>query len=383
MVKTKMLSYFLLFFAFGFSHCSKKAGGHTPSPPVANNRILTDAEVSSLRSVGMDTLDMERMVKAIAANEYPNIHSVVIAKNKTVVFERYFPGKDENFGANLGVVNHSKGTLHDIRSISKSVTSACIGIAFSQGLLTNVDQNIFDFFPEYIVYKTGLRSDLTIKHLLTMTAGMEWDESLPYTNPQNSEIQMTNSANPVEFVLSRPMVATPGQTFNYNGGATHLLAAIVKKVSGKAVDQFAAEYLFTPLGITAFHWNKYSRSGQPAAASGLRLTSGDLMKFGLLYANNGKVGANQVLPSSWVDASFQAQINRPVGAYGYQFFILPEFIISGRQMNLPAALGNGDQRIFFDKPNDLVVVVTAGNYNQALAKNALALTKDFIYPSIF
>lgn len=373
----------VLVFCSALVQCSKKIDAGSPPVNNINYRILTDAEVNSLQAAGMDTLPIENMIRAVNNNDYPNIHSVLIARNKKLIFERYFAGKDENFGVNLGIVNHTKETLHDIRSISKSVTSACIGLAFSQGLLTNVDQNIFDFFPDYNIYNTGSKSQITIKHLLTMTTGMEWDESMSYTDPLNAEIQMTNATDPVEFVLSRPMIAPPGQLFNYNGGATHLLAAIIKKVSGKEINDFAKEFLFTPLGINHFVWNKYSKSGQPAAASGLRLRSGDLMNFGLLYADGGRWMNTQVIPTSWTNETFESHINRPAGAYGYQFFIMPHFTSSGRTIKLVAAIGNGDQRIFIDHENDLVVVVTAGNYNKALAKNAMALTRDFIHPSIF
>jgi len=280
-----------------------------------------------------------------------------------------------------------RDSLHDIRSISKSVVSACIGIAIQQGKIKSVDQKIFDFFPECAKQDTGLKSMLTIKHLLTMSSGFVWNEDVPYDNPENSEIRMIRSPNPVEYVLSQPMAFPPGKVWKYNGGTTQLLAAIIEKTTGKKIDQFANEYLFQPLGITSFEWVKYPGTDLPAAASGLRLRSRDLLKFGLLYNNNGMWKDKQVIPAKWINESFQAHVERPegrrkAGAYGYQFWLW-EDTIRNAPTSIVASVGNGDQRVFFDKIHDLLVVVTAGNYNKwTIENNAYALLKDYVYPAL-
>lgn len=371
------------FLQITFTGCSNSEDPTVPAPPTPVENILTDLEIEALNNAELDDSHIERMVKAVVNQDYPNIHSILIVKGKKLVFERYFTGSDQNWGSNLGITGHSRATLHDIRSITKSVVATTIGIAIDQGLITSVDQNIFDFFPDYNQYNTGLRAKITIRDLLTMTPGMQWDESTSYTNPANSEIHMTNSIDPIEFVLSRPMVNEPGEFFNYNGGATQLLAAIVSEVSGMKIDDFADEYLFKPLDIDNYVWHSYSLSNIPAAASGLRLTSRDLKKFGLLYQNKGVLEVNRILSESWVEESFKPHIVKPNGVafYGYQWHVLPTFYSSGEEIKLVAAIGNGDQRIFLDENNDLMVVVTAGNYNQFKPKNSLALMKDFIYPS--
>src|SRR4030095_13390692 len=137
----------------------------------------------------------------------------------------------------------------------------------------------------------------------------------------NSEIKMTRSADPIAYVLSQPMDFPPGQVWKYNGGTTQLLAAIIKKKTGKQVDEFAKEYLFQPLGIRSFEWREYPGINLPAAASGLRLRSRDLLKFGLLYSNKGNWKGKQIIPTSWVEESLQPHINRPglggTSGYGY------------------------------------------------------------------
>jgi CubicO group peptidase (beta-lactamase class C family) len=333
-------------------------------------------------SVFRDTARITEMTKAISAQTYPNIHSVLIAKDDKLVFEKYFAGEDQIWGDPLGRVDHTAEDLHDVRSISKSVVSACIGIAISQGKLKNVDQRVFDFFPEYSRYDSGIRSKLTVAHLLTMSSGMKWNEEVPYDNPENSEIRMIRSADPVEYVLSQPIENPPGEVWKYNGGTTQLLAAILKKVSGLPVDQFAKEFLFQPLGIREFEWVKYSGTDMPAAASGLRLRSRDLLKFGLLYANEGKWKDEQVIPQNWIRESFTSHVKRGAGTYGYQFWIWSD-TLNGSPKTIIAAIGNGDQRIFIDTATSVVVVTTAGNYNKwNIEKNTYALLKDFIYPAM-
>ncbi|WP_411030051.1 serine hydrolase domain-containing protein [Spongiimicrobium sp. 3-5] len=343
-------------------------------------------EIGTPDAVGINAAILADMEKEIIANTYPNIHSVLISKSGKLVYEKYFKGVDEIWGDSLGMVQHSQERLHDVRSISKSIVSACVGLAIKQGKIEDVDQKVFDFFPEHSVYNVGLKSDLTLRHLLTMTSGLEWNEDVPYSDPENSEIRMTSSPDPMEYVLSRPMEIAPGKVWKYNGGTTQLLAAIIKKTTGLAVDEFAGNYLFGPLGIETFEWTTFPGTEMPAAASGLRLRSQDLLKFGILYAQNGQWEGEQLLPEAWITASMKSYVkfgrNNNVG-YGYQFWILDASTIAENQNHpLVAAFGNGDQRNYWDRPNQLIVVTTAGNYNQwTIRKNSEALLKDYIYPS--
>jgi CubicO group peptidase (beta-lactamase class C family) len=212
---------------------------------------------------------------------------------------------------------------------------------------------------------------------------MEWNEEVPYDNPENSEIQMVRSQDPVEFVLSRRMEVMPGTVWNYNGGTTQLLAAIIHKVSGMQVDDFARAHLFGQLGVTKFEWITFPNTDLPAAASGLRLRSRDMLKFGLLYHQRGKWDGRRIIDESWIEASFTSRIKRPgKGGYGYQFWT-DSVEVNGTELQLVMAVGNGDQRIYFDRAHDLVVVTTAGNYNKwDLQNDTFALMKNFILPAV-
>jgi CubicO group peptidase (beta-lactamase class C family) len=342
-----------------------------------------DIVFGSMADAGIDTIVTGKIDTAVKNGTYPNIHSLLIAKNNRLVYEKYWPGKDQSWGDDLGTRVHAKDSLHDIRSISKSIVSACVGLAIEQGKIKSVDQKVFDFFPEYSRLDTGLISSLTIKHLLTMSSGLKWNEDVPYDNPENSEIKMIRSDNQVEYVLSQPMDHPPGKEWKYNGGTTQLLAAIIHKTTGKDIHEFAREYLFQPLGIQRSEWIKYPGTNIPAAASALRLRSRDLLKFGLLYSNNGKWNEKTILPEQWIKESLQSHVERPRGGgYGYQFWTWQD-TLNDNPVAFVSCIGNGDQRIYVDKTNDLVIVMTAGNYNQwDIENDTYALIKRYVYPAL-
>lgn len=339
--------------------------------------------------IGIDSLLLHKMTLKISNQEYPNIHSVLIAKNGELCYERYFKGQDQIFGRDIGIIKFSDSTLHDVRSVTKSIVSACIGIAIEKGYLKSVNQKISDFFPEMDSVFKGDKSNWAIHHFLTMTTGLDWNEEVPYDNLENDEIQMTNSEDPIIYVFGQPLVAVPGEKFNYSGGATQVLAEIIEGSSKLPIDEFAQKHLFGPLGIKNFEWTKYSvweGSDEFAAAAGLRLTPRGLLKIGLLYRNKGKWGDVQVLPEKWISESFQKRFEFPStvadgnDAYGYQFWMWPDVVLNN-EFNMIAAIGNGGQNIYWDVKNDIIVVTTAGNYNKWDIKNdTYALLRNEIYP---
>jgi CubicO group peptidase (beta-lactamase class C family) len=368
-------SLLLLLCLLYFPGCSRKAA----------DQFLSDNEgisVATLREAQVDSTVISAVDTAVSNGTFPNIHSLLVAKDTLLIFEKYWSGKDEVWGTSVGVVPHSKDSLHDIRSISKSVVSACVGIALEQGKIKSVHQKVFDFFPEHARLDTGRKSLLTIEHLLTMSSGFKWNEDVPYTDPENSEVKMINSGNPIEFVLSQPMEHSPGQQWQYNGGTTQLLAAIIEKTSGQKVAEFADKNLFQPLGISNFEWVKYPGIEEYAAASGLRLRSRDLLKFGLLYLKDGRWHGKQLIPEKWVEASIKPNLRMDeFTSYGYQFWLWEDQIM-GKKTTIIACVGNGDQRIFIDKQNNVVTVVTAGNYNLwDIENDAGALVRQYVYSS--
>jgi CubicO group peptidase (beta-lactamase class C family) len=367
------------------------------APKQLGDGIKTD----NIKNASIDSNRINELTQLILKDTFANIHSLLITRDNKLVYENYFSGKDEYWGLSLGYAKHGTNILHDIRSISKSVVSACIDIAIQQQRIESIDDPIFNYLPDYIKFKTPQNEKISIRHLLTMSSGIKWNENLPIGAHGNNETQMERSLNPVEYVLSQPMDTIPGAVWNYNSGGVQVLAEIIKSVSGDDIDKFAGKYLFKPLGIKNYKWVKSSKSAilfHPgkifshrrsflAAASGLRLTSRDLLKFGLLYLNNGRWDEKQILTENWINETFKTQILRDnkstIYGYSYLFWTYTE-TIDNETFLIVSARGLGGQRIFMNKELNFIVVITAGNYRRNDIQNdgQLALDK-YILPALY
>jgi CubicO group peptidase (beta-lactamase class C family) len=301
----------------------------------------------------------ERLDETIGAGLAEGLHSVVVVHDRQTVLEHYGTGVDHSWGTPLGAVEFGPQTLHDLRSVTKSVTALLYGMALGQGLVPEPSAPLFAGFPEYpdLAADPG-RARLTVEHALTMSLGMEWKEEIPYNSPANAEIAMELAPDRYRFVLERPILEPPGVRYSYSGGATALLGGLIARGSGRALDEFAREELFAPLGIESSEWMTGS-DGVPSAASGLRLATPDLARIGELVLAGGEWAGRQVVPAAWVRAMLAPRL--PVewgGMYGYQWY-------SGAGDGHPwvGAMGNGGQRLTVVPDLRLVVAIAAGNYD--------------------
>src|SRR5438105_1835620 len=177
-------------------------------------------------------------------------HGVVVARRGTLVYEQYFDGDDMRGSTPTFLMPHDANTLHNMESITKSVVALLVGIAFDRGLLKNLDAPIFSFFPEYSDLRTPEKDRITLRHLLSMTSGLDWPErAISSFNPGNILRWGYIAPDPYRFVLERSVEVTPGTAWNYNGGGVWLLGRVLRKVAEQPLEQFAKEALFEPLGI--------------------------------------------------------------------------------------------------------------------------------------
>ena len=320
------------------------------------------------------TSDPEALLnKVVAEKRVWNLHCVVIVRKGRLVLERYFEGDDNARGSPLGKVTFGPDTLHDLRSASKSVVGLLYGIALADGNVPPPEAPLLASFPEYAdLAADPARNRWTIHHVLTMTMGTDWDElSVPYTDATNSETSMDMAPDRYRFVLGAPVVMEPGKRWIYNGGATALLARIIARGTGKPLEVFARERLFDPLGIGPTEWLT-DRDGEAIAASGLRMTPRDLARIGLLMLNGGMWGDRRVVPAQWIKRSTSPMVDiDEIRQYGYQWY-LGKFVFTvatgprwdrSRLERFWSAIGNGGQRLFVFPGLDLVVAITAGNYD--------------------
>jgi CubicO group peptidase (beta-lactamase class C family) len=308
----------------------------------------------------------ERFDAGVRAGLLRDLHAVVVARHGRVVLERYFDGADEAWGRPLGLVAHGPDTLHDLRSVTKSVVCGVLyAIALSRGLVPPPETPLSAVFPEVAALADPDRAGLRVVHALTMTLGLAWDESLPYTDPKNSEIAMEAAPDRLAYVLSQPVVNPPGTVWTYGGGATALIGAIIARGTGRALEDFAREALFAPLGLARFEWHA-GRDGVASAASGLRLTARDLLRIGeLLNARGRGPDGTELVPAGLLAAAFApAATVEPGLDYGYGWFLgtAPVPALGGPH-RWAGGFGNGGQRLFVMPEAGLTCAIFSGAYN--------------------
>jgi CubicO group peptidase (beta-lactamase class C family) len=328
--------------------------------PIARDDGLSVANDEKL----IDRAALCRMADQLATSS-ANIHAVVVARGGKLVFERYFRGSDEIpglfYGRRVKDVTFDADTLHDMKSVSKSVASLAVGIAIDRGLIRSVNEPIFSFFPELADLRTPEKDRILLLHALNMTMGLEWVEATPATGDlANDEARMHMAPDPCRYVLSLGVTAAAGQEFHYNTGALALVSAVVRKATGHPLDEFARATLFEPLGITGGEWSRVR--GDTDAGAGLRLRPREMAKIGQLVLAAGRWNDRQIVSRSWIEASTAPSIKATDDQfYGYLWW-LGRVRANGRDFHWIGALGRGGQSIRIVPELDLVVVVTAGYY---------------------
>jgi len=318
--------------------------------------------LSTPEEQGIDSKGITAMLEKIA-KDTPYVHSFLLIRHGHLVTEVY----PSPFGRDLP---------HILFSGTKSVTSALTGIAIGEGFINNIDQKVLDFFPEIRKKNPDPKLEkLTLEHLLTMSTGQAFQVSpTPYKSKPVDWVELF-LANP-----SNTLVYEPGKVFMYTSGATHTMSAILQKTTGRKLSEYAAEKLFTPLGIDTHDWLD-DQNGITYGNSWLRLRPYDMAKFGYLYLNKGNWNGTQVIPADWVGRSTRkhietrgVQINAAEqDGYGY-FFWMNGF--GGYSVH-----GYGGQFIFIIPELDVVAVFTGG-YDDDVFDTSYKLMRDFIIPAI-
>ena len=235
----------------------------------------------------------------------PDVTGFVVVRGGYIVHERYFDSK------------YDREQPIRIRSVTKSVTGALIGIALAEGHLESLDQTLGELIPDKIPDGADpLTSTITVRNLLTMTAGWAWDIGTDYQ-------RLIASENWLEYTLSQPVWYTPGSFFAYNSGGSHVLSVIVTEVTGQDTADYVQEKLFTPMGISRPRWER-SPQDEAIGGFGLDLTPRNMAKFGYLYLNNGRWNHDQLVPAEYVAASTTYQSSGDstgLAAYGYQWWV--------------------------------------------------------------
>jgi CubicO group peptidase (beta-lactamase class C family) len=270
-----------------------------------------------------------------SAKQMPRLHSLLVSHRGSLVLERYYNGATAARAAN-------------VKSVAKSIISALIGIAIERRLIAGVDARIVTWFPELKRDRDARKLQITVEDLLTMRAGLESTSNRNYG-------AWVSSRNWVQFALTRPLLADPGEVMDYSTGNTHLLSAILTRVSGGNTWQFANDVLARPLGFTLARWPR-DPQGIYFGGNDMLLTPRQMITFGELYLRDGSSGERQVVPRDWIERSLvpRGRSNWSGQRYGYGWWIRE---LAGHDAFY--AWGFGGQYIFVVPDLELVVVTTS------------------------
>ncbi len=347
--------------AFGKNTNAQKQSPFTPEQRDDN------WEVAGSGASGLQQDPLLRLLNTVKDNKLPNTHSVLIAQKGQLVFEAYFEG-------------YTNTIPHDLRSASKSISSAMIGIAIDDNLLSGVDQKLYDCIPEdYQHTKEGLKSEIRLKDLLTMSSGLD-------VNGEVSENTYQQTGNWLQSVLEAPMADAPGTHTLYGSANPFLLGVCLNERLEQPMEIYMDQRLLAPLGITNYIIQTDNTGMTPYFGGGMYLTPRDMLKFGQLYLNKGQWNGVQVISESWVRESFQKHSRledaKDKNEYGYQWWH-KTYTVNGSEIASIEARGAGGQYIFVLPGLDAVAVITSGNFrNGSLLQQPEEILETYILPAL-
>ena len=326
----------------------------TVSPAEAPDYWPTEGwQQSTPQEQGMNATLLSKMIDF--SNNNWNLRSILIIRNGYMVLENFIDSE------------YNESSLTNTYSCTKSIISILVGIAIDKGYIDSIDESIVSFFPNRTIANLDSRKEsITLKHLLSMTSGLDWDESV--------QDQMKLESDWIQYTLDRPMAHTPSETWSYCGGGVHLLSSILNSTTGVSPLEFAETYLFHPLGISNYSW-EIDAQGLEYGGGGLHLKPRDMVKIGFLCLNNGTWDAEQIISANWVANSTQAYSSECDGGqfsgqYGYLWWIKSSY-------KAYCAFGLNGQFIWVLPEYSLVIVMTANWYNPYEY-----LITDYILPSL-
>ena len=320
----------------------------------------------------IDNLELKEMEKLIAKDSFPNTHSVLISRKGELIYENYFDGYNSNIP-------------HQMKSASKSISSAIVGIAKDKSLFINVEQSIFDFLPKkYQTYKDSLKSKINLESLLTMSSGID---AVDYGINANAEspavednFQMTKDWT--ETILNSKMINRPNTKANYGSANPYLLGVAIDSIVSESLALFMDKNLFQPLKISNYVIQS-DLKGKPYFGGGMYLTPKDMLKFGELYLGKGKWESKRILSKKWIKNSFKNYRNlenvQEKNGYGYLWWH-NTYETKRKRIKSIEARGNGGQYIFVLPSLKTVVVITAGNYRNGKTQQPEMVFEKYILP---
>ncbi len=297
-------------------------------------------QTSTPEQEGLDGQAIAQLDEEFRAGKHGYVDSMLIIRNGRLAFEAYYENDYQAINADLVTgesgpwnyydVNwhpfHKGSDLHTVQSTTKSFMSALVGIAIDRGDLPGVDATLGELLPGREITDSK-KAAITLDNILTMRPGFEWEEDVSYWDPGNDAIKVELTDDWVGYLLAKPIAHEQGTYYKYNSTNTQLMSEMVSRATGRALNEYADEFLFGPIGIKDYFW-KDAPEGFKDVAGGLYLTPRSLARFALLYEREGEWDGRQIVPAEWVARSAEPHVadtapddpGFDVG-YGYQWWV--------------------------------------------------------------
>ena len=330
----------------------------------ADTLLLTDQKILQGKYGYVDDVFITRNGQVIYQKKYHNDYRALYGANaKEISGLNPFINGPYNYFDPWWHPFYRGGDLHTLQSVTKSVVSVTIGIAVARQEFPDLSTPVLNYFDISKVQNVDDRKKkMTIRDLITMTGGFEWEEWIPFDDPKNDCAGMEASFDWIKYTIDKPMVAQPGERFKYSSGGSQLLAYIFKASTGKDIEEYASQYLFGPLGIKEWVW-KRTPTGLPDTEGGLFLKASDLARIGYLFLRDGTWNGQRILTPEWIKDSVKpsASVSKSV-KYGYKWWLIPYG--NDRAKFVWACRGFGDQSMIIIPEYGIVAVFTAWNISQ-------------------
>ena len=331
----------------------------TPVNAGLDEKVLAafDADLASGKYSLVDSFNVFRCGKMVYERKYSHDYGQIYGKEAKTrgPLNAHLTGPYNYFDPAWHPYYHGTD-LHSMQSVSKTVSSVILGIAITRGdFKAGLDTPLLHYFDVTKVKNVDDRKRrITLRHVLTMTTGLDWNEEVAYDGPRNDSSLMEAVDDWVQYVIDKPMAQEPGKVFNYSSGVSEFLAYVFQKETGQDIEKYGEKYLFSPLGIE--HYWKRTPLGLVDTEGGLYLCGSDLAKIGYLYLHDGLWDGQQIVSKDWVKQSLAPFIDAEDGyKYGFKWWLLPR---ANPKQYVWMGIGFGGQRLMVFPEEDLIVVFT-------------------------
>lgn len=335
---------------------------------------------AGLETVKIESGRLTGFMEEVSEGKHGDIHGILIVKDRHLALEEHFACDGRFHGGPVEEIFRDR--VHHLASVTKGILSLVTGIALDEGYIESVETPVIDHLPGYGHLKETGKGRIRFADLLTMRSGLQWDQfKHPFSDPRNDGGELLRCEDVIGYILEKPLVSDPGKVFNYSNADPLLLSEALAGATGIDTERYAAERLFKPLGIFEYYWGRY-RDGTLETDGGLALRPRDLARVGQLLLDNGKCKDLQLVPGNWIAESTRRRCS--IGDsrwYGY-YWNQKTALVKGRSVDYIFVPGDGGQFLAVFPEQDMVIVMTSGNYGRPFIRDFFRIVQKNILPAV-